>query len=74
MQNDRHDDMEHLQEAMDAAARELDASRAEALEAIDRAPFSCVARPLPSSACDHVRSWFHLKVCLVAATGFFTDA
>lgn len=74
MQNGHRDDLERLQEAMDVAARELDANRAEALEAIDRAPFSCVASLLPSSARDHVRSWFHVKVCLVAGTGFFTDA
>lgn len=27
-----------------------------------------------SSVHDHARSWFHIKVCLVAGTGFFTDA
>jgi hypothetical protein len=42
MHNGQHrdDDLEHLREAMDVAARELDASRAEALDAIDKAPFS----------------------------------
>ncbi|KAN0132904.1 inorganic phosphate transporter [Lactarius tabidus] len=58
MENGRHDDLDSLNDPINIAARELDASRAEALDAIDRAPVS----------------WFHIKVCLVAGTGFFTDA
>ena len=40
MQNHRDDDLDSLDDPNDVAARELDASRAEALDAIDRAPFS----------------------------------
>ncbi|KAH9033451.1 phosphate transporter [Lactarius hengduanensis] len=58
MENGRHGDLEHLRDHINDAAHELDTRRAEALDAIDRAPFS----------------WFHVKVCLVAGTGFFTDA
>ncbi|KAH9063956.1 phosphate transporter [Lactarius vividus] len=58
MENARHGDLEYLRDPIDHAAHELDTRRAEALDAIDRAPFS----------------WFHVKVCLVAGTGFFTDA
>ncbi|KAH9003091.1 phosphate transporter [Lactarius hatsudake] len=58
MENGRQGDLEHLRDPIDHAAHELDTRRAEALDAIDRAPFS----------------WFHVKVCLVAGTGFFTDA
>ncbi|KAH8980885.1 phosphate transporter, partial [Lactarius akahatsu] len=58
MENGRHGDLEHLRDHINDAAQELDTRRAEALDAIDRAPFS----------------WFHVKVCLVAGTGFFTDA
>lgn len=36
----------------------LDERRRAALEEIDNAPFS----------------WFHVKVCLVAGVGFFTDS
>ncbi len=74
MESGRHGDLEHLRDVIDVAAHELDTRRAEALDAIDRAPFSCVASLLLSSAHDLVRSWFHAKVCLVAGTGFFTDA
>ena len=40
MQNVRDDDLDSLDDRNNVAARELDASRAEALDAIDRAPFS----------------------------------
>ncbi|KAH8980886.1 major facilitator superfamily domain-containing protein [Lactarius akahatsu] len=58
MENDRHGELEHLRGPIDDPAHELDTRRADALAAIDRAPFS----------------WFHVKVCLVAGSGFFTDA
>ncbi|KAI0303633.1 major facilitator superfamily domain-containing protein [Multifurca ochricompacta] len=54
-QNDGDSDSEEFN---DVAAHELNDCRVEALEAIDKAPFS----------------WFHVKVCMVAGTGFFTDA
>ena len=40
MQNGRDDDLESLHDPINAATRELDASRADALDAIDRAPIS----------------------------------
>jgi hypothetical protein len=40
MENGRHDDLDSLNDPINIAARELDASRAEALDAIDRAPVS----------------------------------
>ncbi|KAF8273358.1 hypothetical protein EI94DRAFT_1303489 [Lactarius quietus] len=58
MENGRYGNPENIHDPVNVAARELDASRAEALDAIDRDPVS----------------WFHIKVCLVAGSGFFTDA
>ncbi|KAH9063955.1 major facilitator superfamily domain-containing protein [Lactarius vividus] len=58
MENDRNGDLEHLRDTTEGPAYELDTRRAEALDAIDKAPFSR----------------FHVKVCLVAGSGFFTDA
>ncbi|KAH9003090.1 major facilitator superfamily domain-containing protein [Lactarius hatsudake] len=52
MENDRHGELEHLRGPIDDPARELDTCRADALAAIDKAPFS----------------WVHVKVCLVTAT------
>ena len=40
MQNGRDDNLDNLHDSINVAARELDASRAEALDAIDRARFS----------------------------------
>ncbi|KAF8273354.1 inorganic phosphate transporter [Lactarius quietus] len=57
MEKGRYGNLENTH-VINVAARELDASRTEALDAIDRAPVS----------------WFHIKVCLVAGSGFFTDA
>jgi hypothetical protein len=39
-ENGRHDDLDSLNDPINVAARELDVSRAEALDAIDRAPVS----------------------------------
>jgi hypothetical protein len=65
----------------DDQVRELNEARMNALRLIDEGGFSCVATslaliPPTSSLFLTVRrcSWFHLKVCLVAGTGFFTDA
>ncbi len=40
--NGHNGGLHHVQEPDDVAARELDIRRSEALDAIDRAPFSCV--------------------------------
>ena len=74
MQYGRDDNLGDLHDSINVAARELDASRAEALDAIERAHFSSVTNLLPSFVRDIVHSWFHVKVCLVAGTNFFTDA
>lgn len=46
--------------------------RAEALDDDTTFPL-CVAVLLPSSTHERVRSWFRVRVWLVAFTGFFTD-
>lgn len=74
MENGRHGDLEHLQDSINVATRELDASRVQALGTIDRAPFSSVASLHSYPSLDHVHSLFHAKVCLVAGIGFFTVA
>ena len=53
----------------------LNERRRAALAEIDNAPFS-YALPLfsPCIPPHPFQSWFHVKVCLVAGVGFFTDA
>jgi hypothetical protein len=61
-----------------AVVHELNQTRAEALRDIDKGCLSCVASLsllLPRLFTATVlQSRFHLKLCLVAGTGFFTDA
>jgi PHS family inorganic phosphate transporter-like MFS transporter len=54
----------------------LDERRRAALSEIDNAPFSYVLKSsLQFLQNIHlVPRWFHVKVCLVAGVGFFTDA
>jgi hypothetical protein len=62
---------------VDAGVHELNETRLNALRLIDEGSFSYVALPPPGSLVCSLRavcSWFHFKVCLVAGTGFFTDA
>ncbi|KAH9033450.1 hypothetical protein EDB84DRAFT_99752 [Lactarius hengduanensis] len=58
MENDRHGELEHLRGPIDDPAHELDTRRADALAAIDRAPFS----------------WFHVRSVWSQVLVFFTDA
>lgn len=74
MENGQPGDLDHLQDPINVATRELDASRAQALGAVDRALFSSVASLHSYFAHDHVRSLFHAKAYLVAGIWFFMDA
>lgn len=54
----------------------LNEKRRATLAEIDSARFSCAR--LPSALLDFIdrdaSRWFHVRVCLVAGAGFFTDA
>jgi hypothetical protein len=79
---DRDDDANSLPPAGDpaAAVHELNELRTLALRAVDNARFSFVVMLfllslLDLDDCDN--SWrhgFHAKLCVIAGTGFFTDA
>ena len=56
-----------------AATHQVHTDTVEALDAIDRAPL-CVVGLVPSSIRDCVRSWFRVRIWLVAFSGFFIDA
>lgn len=53
---------------------ELNERRRAALAEIDNAPFSYALFPSFFVPSHLPHSWFHVKVCLVAGVGFFTDA
>jgi hypothetical protein len=72
MENGHSSDLELLPKPNGVATHQLNTRRAETLDAIDRAPL-CVAGLLPSSAHDHLRSWFRVRIWLVACSGFFAD-
>jgi PHS family inorganic phosphate transporter-like MFS transporter len=52
----------------------LDERRRAALAELDNAQFSYFVRCFLVACAHFPRSRFHLKVCLVAGAGFFTDA
>jgi PHS family inorganic phosphate transporter-like MFS transporter len=58
----------------DDVAYVLDERRRAALADVDNAKFSYVFSMLPHYAVSYPCRWFHVKVCLVAGVGFFTDA
>ncbi|KAI9567326.1 major facilitator superfamily domain-containing protein [Boletus coccyginus] len=66
-----HDSYEKRQEKTNIVV--LNERRRAALAEIDNAPFS-YALSLFFHSISYLRSWFHVKVCLVAGVGFFTDA
>jgi hypothetical protein len=82
--NNNDNDSEHTEEGDvpgigNPAVHELNQIRAEALRNIDEGGFSCVATLslslfLRLFTVTVLESRFHLKLCFVAGTGFFTDA
>jgi hypothetical protein len=87
--NNIDNDLKHLSDTQEgdvrglgnAAVYEPNRIRAEALRDIDEGGFSCAAGLSLSLSLLRrlftvtvLSSWFHLKLCFVAGTGFFTDA
>jgi MFS transporter, PHS family, inorganic phosphate transporter len=64
----------HQERERDDVAYVLDERRRAALADVDNAEFSYVFSILSLYAISYFCSWFHVKVCLVAGVGFFTDA
>jgi MFS transporter, PHS family, inorganic phosphate transporter len=64
----------HQEQNRDDVAYVLDERRRAALADVDNAEFSYVFSILSLYAISYFCRWFHLKVCLVAGVGFFTDA
>jgi hypothetical protein len=65
-------DIGHLpqDQAEDAAAPEAEAAAHELNNCRASLPFSVTCHPFANYEC----SWFHVKICVIAGIGFFTDA